>query len=162
MSAKICIFFDIFLLCNSVIIYSAQSAVMDGTCFLQSLRIRTVSCYVPFRWKWKRRGLGKIRKRGQRPKVQIIWQKATWLDIIGEFGLSSLCLQLAFNGVGGITEQTAKRSHSEAALQSPGTWMRVYQVKPSAFFSLILSSISDFNGHLFPACFIEWLFEKVS
>lgn len=40
---KYAFFKDIFL-CSSVVVYSAQSAVMDGTCFLWSLCIRTVSC----------------------------------------------------------------------------------------------------------------------
>lgn len=52
--------------------------------------------------------LGKMRKRAWRPKVWIIWQKATWFDIIGEFGLSSLCLQLGFSEDGGIAERVAK------------------------------------------------------
>lgn len=64
--------------------------------------------------------------------------------------------------MGDLLKGLQKVQYSEVALWGLGHKENVYQVKPSVFlfFSLILISISDFNGYLLPACFIEQLLKK--
>lgn len=66
--------------------------------------------------------------------------------------------------MGELLKGLQRAQHSEAALWGLGTWERKFTKRNPLhlLFALLLSSRSDFNGYLFPACFIEWLLKKPS
>lgn len=157
LSAKTCFFkkrhFSSLQFCHSLF---CPTAVMDGTCLIQFVS----QDWFVFLAEGKETGEGweKIRKGGWGLKIQIICKKPC--DLISLESLA--CPVWVWVEMGELLEGLQRAQHSEAALWGLGTWERNFTKWNSLHLLsvLLLSSRSDFNGYLFPACFIEWLLKK--